>query len=122
MYCTRCGFQLSETARYCSQCGERAEAAGPQQAWRARRRLYRLNYDKKIAGVCSGLSRYLDVDVTLVRVIVVALTLVTGAFPGLLAYIIAMFIMPRDEGYPPMAAPRPAAAPPSEPVAQPPAM
>ncbi|MCB1134439.1 MAG: PspC domain-containing protein, partial [Verrucomicrobiae bacterium] len=35
--------------------------------------LYRDTGDQKIAGVCSGLARYFDVDTTLVRVVFVAL-------------------------------------------------
>ncbi|MEZ5354465.1 MAG: PspC domain-containing protein [Bryobacteraceae bacterium] len=104
MYCTRCGAELTASARFCSQCGERAAAAGPEASPRqAPRRLYRLTYDKKIAGICSGIARYIDVDVTLVRVIAVAVTLFTGLFPGVIAYLVAMFIMPRDEPYLPSA-------------------
>ncbi len=45
-----------------------------------------------IAGVCGGLAEYFRVDVTLVRVLWVLLGLSGGA--GLLAYIIAIFIVP----------------------------
>ena len=34
-----------------------------------RRRLYRCYHDRKIAGVASGLAEYLDVDVTLIRIL-----------------------------------------------------
>jgi phage shock protein PspC (stress-responsive transcriptional regulator) len=51
--------------------------------------------EKRIAGVCSGLARYFEVDVTLVRLLVVAGTLCSGGL-GLLAYIAAWIIMPRD--------------------------
>lgn len=36
------------------------------------KKLYRNDHDKVIAGVCSGLAEYLNIDVTLVRVIFLA--------------------------------------------------
>ncbi len=56
------------------------------------RRLYRSRHERMIAGVCGGLAEYFRVDVTLVRVLWVLLGLSGGA--GLLAYIIAIFIVP----------------------------
>jgi len=53
-------------------------------------------YNKKIAGVCAGFARYLDLDVTLVRVLWLAAFLTCGV--GLLAYIAAWIIMPSDHG------------------------
>jgi phage shock protein C len=50
--------------------------------------------NKKIAGVCAGFARYMAVDVVLVRVIWLALAF-CGAI-GLIAYIIAWIIMPKD--------------------------
>jgi phage shock protein C len=98
MYCTSCGTQLQDTANFCSDCGcqtARKSSAPP----RAPRRLYRLAYDKKWAGVCAGLARYLDVDVTLIRIAVVAAFFCSGGLV-FLAYIVAIFIMPVDYGLP----------------------
>jgi phage shock protein C len=98
MYCTSCGTQLQDTSNYCSECGRQTgRQAEPQ--YNAPRRLYRLAYDKKWAGVCAGLARYLDVDVTLIRIAVVAAFFCTGGLV-LLAYIVAIFIMPVDYGLP----------------------
>jgi len=99
MYCTSCGTQLQDTANYCSECGRqtaRATSTGPRQA---PRRLYRLAYDKKWAGVCAGLARYMDVDVTLIRLATVAAFFCTGGMV-LMAYIVAIFIIPVDYGMP----------------------
>ena len=71
MYCTSCGTQLQDTANYCSECGSQTGRATPR-AQQAPRRLYRLAYDKKWAGVCAGLAKYMDVDVTLIRIATVA--------------------------------------------------
>ena len=47
-----------------------------------------------IGGVCAGLADYLNVDVTLVRLITALLVCRAGC--GLLAYLIAWIIMPSD--------------------------
>ena len=60
-----------------------------------RRRLTRSRTHKMIAGVCGGIAEYLEVDPTVVRVIYVIVSIVSAVFPGLLAYIILMFVMPR---------------------------
>jgi len=62
-----------------------------------RRRLVRSNRHKIIAGVCGGLAEYFDLDPTVVRVAYVLVSIVSVAFPGILAYIILMFVMPRAD-------------------------
>ena|SRR5918999_356582 len=61
----------------------------------SRGRLYRSTIDRQIAGVCGGLARYFDVDVTLVRVafIVAAFTSI-----GLVAYIVLWIAVPEAPG------------------------
>ena len=94
MYCTRCGIQLQEDACFCVKCGHALRQNGTDQA-AVPHRLSRPAYDKKIAGVCAGFARYLGVDVTLVRI--VWLVLVFWPLPiGLIAYIVAWIVMPRD--------------------------
>ena len=53
--------------------------------------------NKKIAGVCAGFARYMEVDVILVRTIWLAVAITTGV--GFLAYVAAWIIMPSDYGY-----------------------
>ena len=48
-----------------------------------------------IGGVCSGLGEHFGVDVTLVRVLFVLLTLMTGT--GILVYILLWILMPEAE-------------------------
>ena len=55
-----------------------------------------LSNDKKIAGVCGGISESLDVDPTWVRVLYVLLTLFT-AFSGIIVYVILWLIMPKAD-------------------------
>ena len=56
------------------------------------KKLYKSKTDKKLCGVCGGLAEYLDVDPTIVRLIVVVATFFAGS--GILAYIAAALIMP----------------------------
>jgi len=59
-----------------------------------RRRLMRSAKHKMIAGVCGGLAEYFGLDPTIVRVAYVLISIVSVAFPGILAYIVLMFVMP----------------------------
>jgi phage shock protein C len=61
------------------------------------RRLTRSNRNKMIAGVCGGLAEYLNVDPTVMRVLYVLVSILSVAFPGIIAYIILMFLMPPPE-------------------------
>lgn len=56
------------------------------------KKLYRSLTDKKIAGVCGGLAEYFSIDSTIVRLALVLFCLLGGA--GILAYIIAIIVMP----------------------------
>jgi len=58
------------------------------------RHLHRCPDDRMLAGVASGLARYLSADVTLVRVAIAAACLLTGAGPAL--YIAAWLLIPAD--------------------------
>jgi len=55
------------------------------------KKLYKSKKDAKIDGVCGGIAEYFGIDSTLVRIIWVIITLAGGS--GVLAYIIAMFVM-----------------------------
>lgn len=70
---------------------------GPSAGPPPPRRLTRSRRHKMIAGVCGGLAEYLDIDPTLMRVLYVIVSLISAAFPGILAYIILMFVMPRAD-------------------------
>ena len=51
--------------------------------------------DRMISGVCGGLARYLNVDATLVRVLMVVALLVGFCTPGI-AYLIAWALIPEE--------------------------
>lgn len=50
--------------------------------------------DRILGGVCGGIAEYLDMDPTLVRIGYVLISLLSVAFPGVLAYLIFWLIMP----------------------------
>lgn len=50
--------------------------------------------DRKISGVCSGFAEYFDIDVTLVRLLYLMFTIVSGVWVGVLFYLIASLIIP----------------------------
>jgi phage shock protein PspC (stress-responsive transcriptional regulator) len=70
-------------------------APGAQPRQPSGRRLYRSATDYRVAGVCGGLAEYFGVDATAVRVLWAILTIFPGMIVlGVLAYLLAWFIMP----------------------------
>ena len=57
-----------------------------------KKKLFKSQTDKKLCGVCGGIAEYFDIDSTLVRLALVAFTLLGGS--GILAYIIAAIVIP----------------------------
>jgi len=99
MYCNSCGQAVTDQARYCSHCGRVVGHAG------AAARLIRPRYDRKIAGVCAGIAEHIDLDASLVRILWILVTLTSGFFPGVVAYIIAWIIIPDQPVIPPVPIP-----------------
>ena len=59
-----------------------------------RKRLYKSRNNKMICGVCAGIGKYFSIDPTLIRLGFVILTCFGGS--GILAYIVAAVLIPRD--------------------------
>lgn len=57
------------------------------------KQLNRLPQQGQIAGVCAGIAEYINMDVTLVRVIFIALAIITGG-GFILVYILLAIVMP----------------------------
>jgi phage shock protein C len=95
MFCTQCGIKLDDTSFYCSQCGKATENAPRLSSLGPKKRLSRPREGTKIAGVCTGFARHLDVDVTLVRVIWLVLIFWPPCV-GIIAYIVCWAVMPKD--------------------------
>ena len=64
---------------------------------RKMKRLFRTQDDRKLAGICGGVARYFSIDPTLVRLVFLVLVLVTGVFPILIGYILAIFVIPNEQ-------------------------
>lgn len=58
-----------------------------------KKKLYRSEHNKVFAGICGGLGEYFDIDPTVLRLIWVLVVIFTGLVPGVLAYIIAYFVV-----------------------------
>ena len=57
------------------------------------KKLYRSEENQIIAGVCGGIGEYFDIDPTLIRVIYIFLSFLTGGF-GFLMYLLLWIIIP----------------------------
>ena len=100
MFCTHCGVQLGDPEpNFCSSCGK------PTAEGRARydrpyaKRLERPIQGRRVSGVCAAFANYLDVDVTLIRVLAV-IGLFFSVGTGLIAYILAAIVIPNEERLP----------------------
>lgn len=60
------------------------------------KRLARINQDRMLFGVASGVADYFNIDPTIIRALFVIGTIMGG--PGILAYFILLLVMPED-GY-----------------------
>ena len=58
------------------------------------KRLYKSNENKMLAGVCGGIAEYFNMDPTLVRLGLIVFCALGGS--GIIAYIIAAIIIPRN--------------------------
>ncbi len=59
------------------------------------KKLYRSDKNKVFAGIIGGIGEYLEVDPVILRVLWLLIVVFTGFIPGLIAYIIAIFIVPK---------------------------
>jgi phage shock protein C len=94
MFCTKCGVELRDQDKFCFDCGASTGRAAPPP--RPQEQLSRPMHEAKIAGVCAGFARYFALDVTLVRVVWVVLSVWPVPMFGLIAYIVAWIVMPKD--------------------------
>ena len=97
MFCTQCGVELRETDRFCPQCGKAVGALPEAVAIYPRRRLRRIMSQKKIAGVCAGFADYFGMDITLMRIIWVALLILPPSIGGI-GYLVGWIAIPKDHG------------------------
>ncbi len=90
MFCPQCGKEYTQRVNFCCQCGTSLSIPAPTHA----RKITRSRTDHKIAGVCGGFANYLELDVTLVRILWLMLAFFGGW--GIIGYFIAWIVMPEE--------------------------
>ena len=90
MFCPQCGKEYPQRVNFCCHCGTALSIPASTNA----KKLRRSRLDKKIAGVCGGFADYLELDVTLVRIIWLMLAFLWGW--GIIGYFIAWIAMPQE--------------------------
>jgi len=105
MFCPQCGKEYSERVNFCCHCGTALSISVVPVS----KKLARSRTDSKIAGVCGGFADYLELDVTLVRIIWLMLAFFGGW--GIIGYLIAWIVMPNEPLPQPSAAPAGPAVP-----------
>jgi phage shock protein PspC (stress-responsive transcriptional regulator) len=68
------------------------EAPRPAAAAGVPKRLYKIHQGAMVGGVCNGIAAYLNIDVTIVRIVFALLCFAYGS--GVLIYFLMMFILP----------------------------
>jgi phage shock protein C len=63
-------------------------------------RLYRPRDDRLVAGVCRGIARYFGWSTTTVRIVYVAVSALSAAFPGIIVYFVLWLLMPGEPSNP----------------------
>ncbi|MBN2036983.1 MAG: PspC domain-containing protein [Chitinispirillaceae bacterium] len=58
------------------------------------KQIYRIEQEKKIAGICAGIADMFNMDPTMVRLIAVFLTIFTGIWPGIITYLAGWYFIP----------------------------
>lgn len=60
------------------------------------KRLFRSEKNRVFAGVCGGLGEFFNIDPVLLRLVWVLVSIFTGVFPGLVAYFLAILVVPLE--------------------------
>ncbi len=58
------------------------------------KQLFRSKTNRIIAGICGGIGEMVNVDPSIIRLFTVFLVIITGIVPGLIVYLVAIFIVP----------------------------
>jgi len=73
-----------------------AASGAAREAGSSAKRLYKINEGAMLGGVCNGLAAYLNIDVTVIRIVFVVLALVTWGAAALLYFVMMLLIPPAN--------------------------
>ncbi|MFF2481751.1 PspC domain-containing protein [Paenibacillus sp. NPDC058071] len=62
------------------------------------KKLYRSSRDKKLFGLCGGLAELINVDATLIRILLIVVTILTSG-TVILVYLLAGMVVPKEPPY-----------------------
>ncbi|MCH7578269.1 MAG: PspC domain-containing protein [Chloroflexi bacterium] len=60
------------------------------------KRMHRSRSEKKLLGVLGGVADYTGLDPSLIRIVYVIATILTGFVPGIFLYVVMAFVVPRE--------------------------
>lgn len=61
------------------------------------KKLYRSETNKVFSGIVGGLGEYSNTDPVILRLVWLIVVIFTGVFPGVIAYLLALLVVPRNE-------------------------
>jgi phage shock protein C len=114
MICNSCQRNIADGSKFCYNCGAQQVMTGAPDVASVSggpKKLMRSSTNKKLGGVCAGLADYLDLDVTLVRVLWVIIGF-CAAGTGILVYLVLWIVLPLA----PLQVAVPLQAPPQAPI------
>ncbi|MBS3902929.1 MAG: PspC domain-containing protein [Anaplasmataceae bacterium] len=59
------------------------------------KKLYRSEENKVVGGILGGLGEYFEIDPVLLRLAWLVVLISSGVLPGVIVYLIALFIVPK---------------------------
>ncbi len=59
-------------------------------------RMHRSRSDRKLLGVLGGVADYTSLDPSLIRIVYVIVTILTGFVPGIFLYLVMGFVVPAE--------------------------
>jgi len=61
------------------------------------KKLYRSRSNRMFAGLCGGIGEIMGVDPTIVRLLLVFVSVFTAVMPAVLTYVVAWMIVPEEQ-------------------------